>query len=63
MTEDARLEARMSLSRDDRDRDVELPRHAGECHTDSAAPGYVDYGVHHGAMLRVDIGHGRFSPC
>jgi hypothetical protein len=23
-------------------------------------PGYVDYGIHHGATLKVDIERGRF---
>jgi len=44
----------------DRDRDFESPQHASECHQDSAVPGYVDYGVHHGATLKVDMEHGRF---
>jgi len=35
-------------------------QHASECHLDSAVPGYVDYGVYHGATLKVDIEQGRF---
>ncbi len=50
----------MMLSWYDRDRDFESPRHAGECHQDGAVPGYVDYGIHHGARLKVDIHGGRF---
>ncbi|GMR21157.1 MAG: hypothetical protein BMS9Abin36_1756 [Gammaproteobacteria bacterium] len=50
----------MLLSWYDRDRDFESPQHASECHQDSAVPGYVDYGIHHGATLQVDIEHGRF---
>ncbi len=50
----------MLLSWYDRDRDFESPQHAGECHADSAVPGYVDYGLHHGARLLVDIEDGRF---
>jgi hypothetical protein len=50
----------MLLSWYDRDRDFESPQHASECHQDSAVPGYVDYGIHHGATLKVDIGQGRF---
>jgi hypothetical protein len=50
----------MLLSWYDRDRDFESPQHASECHLDSAVPGYVDYGVHHGATLMVDIEAGRF---
>ena len=56
----ARLEDFMLLSWYDRDRDFESPQHAGECHQDSAVPGYVDYGVYHGARLKVDIEDGRF---
>jgi len=50
----------MLLSWYDRDRDFESPQHASECHADSAVPGYVDYGIHHGARLMVDIEAGRF---
>ncbi len=55
-----RLEEPMLLSWYDRDRDFEAPQHAGECHLDSAVPGYVDYALHHGARLKVDIQDGRF---
>ncbi|MBS1246538.1 MAG: hypothetical protein H6R47_737 [Proteobacteria bacterium] len=50
----------MLLSWYDRDRDFESPQHSSECHQESAVPGYVDYGIHHGATLKVDIEHGRF---
>lgn len=50
----------MLLSWYDRDRDFESPRHASECHQASATPGYVDYGLHHGETLMVDIEDGRF---
>lgn len=50
----------MLLSWYDRDRDFESPQHASECHQDSATPGYVDYGIHHGATLMIDIEDGRF---
>lgn len=50
----------MLLSWYDRDRDFESPQHSSECHLDSAIPGYVDYGLHHGATLKVDIEKGRF---
>ncbi len=56
----ARLGDYMLLSWYDRDRDFESPQHASECHLNSAVPGYVDYGVHHGATLMVDIEGGRF---
>lgn len=55
-----RLGDYMLLSWYDRDRDFESPQHASECHLDSAIPGYVDYGVSHGATLKVDIEKGRF---
>ncbi|MFQ5642307.1 MAG: AF1514 family protein [Thiogranum sp.] len=57
---ESRLGEFMLLSWYDRDRDFESPQHASECHQDSAVPGYVDYGIHHGATLKVDIEHGRF---
>jgi hypothetical protein len=50
----------MLVSWYDRDRDFESPQHASECHLDSAVPGYVDYGIHHGATLKIDIEQGRF---
>ena len=56
----ARLGECMLLSWYDRDRDFESPQHASECHQDSAVPGYVDYGIHHGATLMLDIEQGRF---
>ncbi len=55
-----RLGDNMLLSWYDRDRDFESPAHAGECHQASAVPGYVDYGLYHGATLMVDIEAGRF---
>ncbi len=55
-----RLGDYMLLSWYDRDRDFESPQHAGECHQDSAIPGYVDYALYRGARLKVDIGQGRF---
>lgn len=50
----------MLLSWYDRDRDFEAPQHTSECHADSAIPGYVDYGISHGATLMIDIENGRF---
>jgi hypothetical protein len=55
-----RLGDYMLLSWYDRDRNFEAPQHVSECHQDSAIPGYVDYGLSHGATLRVDIEDGRF---
>ncbi len=54
------LEMPMLLSWYDRDRDFESPQHASECHEDSAIPGYVDFGINHGANLKIDIENGRF---
>ncbi len=59
-TADEQLGEQMLLSWYDRDRDFESPQHSSECHSDSAIPGYVDYGLHHGAKLKVDIEQGRF---
>ena len=56
----ARLGEYMLLSWYDRNRDFESPQHASECHQASAVPGYVDYGLHHGATLKVDVEGGRF---
>ena len=50
----------MLLSWYDRDRDFESPQHSSECHENSAIPGYVDYGMYHGASLKVDFEQGRF---
>ncbi len=55
-----RLGEYMLLSWYDRDRDFESPQHSSECHQDGAVPGYVDYGIHHGAKLKVDFHGGRF---
>ena len=55
-----KLEDHMLLSWYDRDRDFESPQHSSECHADSAIPGYVDYGIYHGACLKGDFEQGRF---
>ncbi|MEN8177615.1 MAG: AF1514 family protein [Pseudomonadota bacterium] len=57
---DERLGEHMLLSWYDRDRDFESPQHASECHQYSAVPGYVDYGVYHGATLKIEFEQGRF---
>jgi hypothetical protein len=57
---DEKLEEHMLLSWYDRDRDFESPQHASECRAFSAVPGYVDYGLYHGATLKRDIEDGRF---
>ena len=56
----ARIGEFMLLSWYDLDRDFESPQHSSECHQDSAVPGYVDYGINHGAKLKIDIERGRF---
>lgn len=50
----------MMMSWYDRDRDFESPQHATESDEDCAVPGYVDYGISHGATLKIDIEKGRF---
>ncbi len=55
-----KLDDFMLLSWYDRDRDFESPQHASECHADAAIPGYVDYGIYHGACLKIDFAQGRF---
>lgn len=50
----------MLLSWYDRDRGFEVPQHVSECHQAGATPGYVDYAVHRGARLMIDIESGRF---
>ena len=56
----ARLGEHMLLSWYDRDRDFESPQHVSECHQGCAVPGYVDYALHRGATLKIDIESGRF---
>jgi hypothetical protein len=55
-----RLGDYMLLSWYDKNRDFESPQHVSECHLDSDIPGYVDYGISHGATLMVDVDGGRF---
>jgi hypothetical protein len=50
----------MLMSWYDRDRDFESPQHATESDDPSGVPGYVYYGINHGATLKVDIEKGRF---
>lgn len=57
---ESRLEMPMLLAWYDRDRDFEAPQHVSECHLGAATPGYVDYALHHGARLMIDIEEGRF---
>lgn len=55
-----RLGEYMLMSWYDRDRDFESPQNASECHESCPTPGYVDYGLNHGATLKVNIENGRF---
>jgi hypothetical protein len=57
---ESRLKESMLLAWYDRDRDFAVPQHVDECHLGSATPGYVDYALHHGACLIIDIEDGRF---
>lgn len=59
-TAETRLGAGMLLSWYDRDRDFESPQHTSHCDRPGAIPGYVNFGLSHGARLKVDIGRGRF---
>jgi Domain of unknown function (DUF5619) len=54
------LEDFMLMSWYDRDRDFESPQHATESDEECAVPGYVEYGINHGATLKIDIEKGRF---
>lgn len=55
-----KLGGHMLLSWYDRDRDFASPQHGSESHSENAVPGYVDYGLYHGATLKIDIENGRF---
>ena len=54
------LDDYMLMSWYDRDRDFESPQHVTESDAPSATPGYVHYGISHGATFKVDIEEGRF---
>ena len=51
----------MLLSSYDQERDFEIPQHAGECHLNSAIPGYIDYALYHGATLKIVLNKGQYS--
>lgn len=53
----------MLLSWFDRERGIESPAHASECHIGCDTPGYWDFALHRGAQLAVNIGGGRFVFC
>ena len=53
----------MLLSWYDRERDLESPAHASECHEGCPIRGYWDYALNRGATLAVDFDDGRFVFC
>lgn len=53
----------MLLSWYDRERDLESPAHASECHEGCPTKGYWDYALNRGAVLAVDFDAGRFVFC
>ncbi len=53
----------MLLSWYDRERDLESPAHASECHEGCATKGYWDYALNRGGALAVDFDEGRFVFC
>ncbi len=55
-----RLDDFMLMSWYDRDRNFESPQHTSESNGKDAVPGYVYYGLNHGATLKVDVEKGRF---
>ena len=50
----------MLLAWHDRETGREAPEGVSECHAGSAVPGWLDYGLHRGARLLVDVDGGRF---
>ena len=53
----------MLLSWYDRERDLESPAHASECHEGCPIRGYWDYALNRGGALAVDFDDGRFVFC
>jgi hypothetical protein len=53
----------MLLSWYDRERDLESPPHAGECHEGCPVRGFWDYALNRGGALAVDFDDGRFVFC
>ena len=60
---DELLGENMLLSWYDRDRDLESPAHASECHEGCAIKGFLDYALNRGGALAVDFDEGRFVFC
>lgn len=51
------------LSWYDRERDLESPAHASECHEGCPIKGFWDYALNRGGELAVDFDDGRFVFC
>jgi hypothetical protein len=60
---DEQLGDNMMLSWYDRERHVESPSHASECHEGCEVKGYWDYALNRGGSLAVDVDEGRFVFC
>jgi len=60
---DELLGENMLLSWYDRERDLESPAHASECHEGCPIRGYRDYALNRGGALAVDFDDGRFVFC
>jgi Domain of unknown function (DUF5619) len=53
----------MLVSWYDRERDLESPAHASECHEGCETKGYWDYALNRGGALAVEFDGGRFVFC
>lgn len=53
----------MLLSWYDRERELESPEHASECHEGCPIRGFWDYALNRGGALAVDFDDGRFVFC
>jgi Domain of unknown function (DUF5619) len=53
----------MLLSWYDRERDLESPAHASECHEGCPVKGFWDYALNREGALAVDFDEGRFVFC
>lgn len=62
-TADSELDDNMLLSWYDRERDLESPRGASECHQGCPTKGYWDYALNRGGKLAVNFDQGRFVFC
>lgn len=62
-TADKELGDNMLLSWYDRERDLESPRGASECHEGCPVKGYWDYALNRGGKLAVNFDQGRFVFC